>query len=112
MDVPDSLGSAIERELATVSTPGCSVAIVDEPGLRWAYGFGFADLRSSRRATPGTVYRLSSGTKPFTAAAVLQLAERGLLSLEDPGECYVPEAQAARGVTLRHLLSHFSESVP
>lgn len=107
-EAPDSLRSIVQRELATVGAPGCSVALVDASGLRWAGGIGFADLRSRRPAAPETVYRLFSGTKLFTAAAVLQLEERGLLSLEDPVQRYVPEAQAARGVTLRHLLSHCS----
>jgi CubicO group peptidase (beta-lactamase class C family) len=49
-----------------------------------------------------------SSTKPVVAAAVLQLAERGRVDLEDPVVRYIPEF-APRGkdcVTLRHLLTH------
>ena len=53
--------------------------------------------------------QVGSITKPFTAAAILRLAERGALSLDDRIEKFVPEFNP-RGatITLRHLLSHTS----
>lgn len=102
------LSAILEGELASAGIPGCSIAVVNASGPVWCGGFGFADLRGRRRATPETVYHLFSGTKLFTAAAVLHLAERGLLALEDPVTEFIPEAEGARGITLLHLLSHRS----
>jgi CubicO group peptidase (beta-lactamase class C family) len=102
------VAAAIERELARSRVPGCSIALVDSAGLLWSGGFGFADLRKGRRADAETVYHLFSGTKLFTAAAVLKLAEHGALALEDSVAKHVPEARGLAQVTLLHLLSHRS----
>jgi CubicO group peptidase (beta-lactamase class C family) len=60
---------------------------------------------------PDTRFNLGSITKTFTAVAVLQLAERGKLSLDDPLSKYlpdVPDPESARRITLRQLLTHTS----
>ena len=59
--------------------------------------------------TPATRFQIASVSKQFTAAAVLLLAERGVLSLDDPisrrlGDC----PPAWRDITLHHLLTHSS----
>lgn len=102
------LASFIEGTLASVRVPGCSIALVGASGVIWSAGFGFADLKERRPACTGTVYHLFSGTKLFTAAAVLQLVEQGRLALEDSVAKHLPEAEAISGVTLHHLLSHRS----
>jgi CubicO group peptidase (beta-lactamase class C family) len=60
----------------------------------------------------GTVFRIASMTKSFTATMVLLLRERGALRLADPAESYVPELRGVRQVspdsppiTIRHLLT-------
>jgi CubicO group peptidase (beta-lactamase class C family) len=47
-------------------------------------GYGSANLEWDIPNTPATKLRLGSVTKPFTAAAILLLEERGKLTLEDP----------------------------
>jgi CubicO group peptidase (beta-lactamase class C family) len=78
-------------------------------------------------ASPNTIFRIASMTKPVTSVAVMMLCERGLLALDDPLEQYLPHyagrevinafdpagdsyntRPAASPVTLRHLLSHTS----
>lgn len=54
-----------------------------------------------------TVYRLGSISKPVTAVAVMQLAERGLLDLDAPVQKYCPAYPAKQWpVTARQLLGH------
>jgi CubicO group peptidase (beta-lactamase class C family) len=60
----------------------------------------------------GTVFRIASMTKSFTASAVLALRDAGLLRLDDPVTDFVPELRGQGGVTedspaisLRHLLT-------
>jgi CubicO group peptidase (beta-lactamase class C family) len=76
-------------------------------------GFGFADAAGERRNTPSTKFSIGSVTKTFTAAAVLQLRDNGLVDLDAPVTDYVPEytPKGSAGVTLRRLLSH-SAGVP
>ena len=87
---------------------------------------GMADLATGRAMRPDSIFRLRSMTKAITAVAVMQLVERGMLSLDaDMGtvlpalrtpmvvEGYsdgnVPTLRRAAGpVTLRHLLTHSS----
>ena len=103
-----SLESTLDEARAGEGIPGCSLAVVNRTGLRWSTALGRADLRWGRLADPGTVYHLFSGTKLFTAVAVLQLEERGLLALDDPVARFLPELPGLEGVTLLHLLSHRS----
>ena len=60
----------------------------------------------------GTVFRIASMTKSFTAAAVLALRDEGRLGLDDPAEEFVPELRGlalpspdSPPVSLRHLLT-------
>jgi CubicO group peptidase (beta-lactamase class C family) len=97
---------ALMRDYAG-DVPGASVLVLRDgaPVVRRAYGL--ADVDRHTPATPATNYRLASMTKQFTATAVLLLAEAGQLKLDDPVKQWLPELpDAARGVTIRHLLSH------
>ena len=72
-------------------------------------GYGSANLEWDIPNTPATKFRLGSVTKQFTAAAILLLAERGKLTLEDPIKKHVPDAPAAwDAITIFHLLTHTS----
>lgn len=53
-------------------------------------------------------FRIASITKTFTGAAIVMLAERQKLSLDDPLSKYAPAFPSADKITLRHLLLHRS----
>jgi CubicO group peptidase (beta-lactamase class C family) len=103
-----ALRAQLASALEAAGIPGCTIAVVDPSGIRWSDAFGMADLRSSRAATTDTVYHLFSGTKLFTATAVMQLVEQGRLSLDDDVRTFVPEASVLPAISLRQLLSHQS----
>jgi CubicO group peptidase (beta-lactamase class C family) len=74
---------------------------------------GMADLATSRAVDANTIFHWASITKTFTAIAIMQLRDRGLLNLDDPIVKYVPELREVSDtfgtieyVTIRHLLSH------
>ena len=78
-----------------------------EPLLR--KGYGLANREWNIPNAPDTKFRLGSITKQFTAAAILQLVERGKLSLEDPISKHYADAPAAwEKITIHHLLNHTS----
>lgn len=58
--------------------------------------------------TPQTKYRIGSLTKQFTALAIMQLAEDGLLSVDDPLHKYLPDYPNGEKITIFHLLTHTS----
>jgi CubicO group peptidase (beta-lactamase class C family) len=77
--------------------------------LRQAKGYGYANAEWKTPNTLQTKFRVGSLTKQFTATAIMQLRERGLLSLQDSICKYLqPCVEAWKPVTLHHLLSHTS----
>lgn len=69
---------------------------------------GFSNLEYSIPNNINTVFNLASLTKHFTAAAILILEERGLLSVTDTIYKYVPELHYSRLITIHELLTHTS----
>jgi CubicO group peptidase (beta-lactamase class C family) len=74
---------------------------------------GFQDLDRKRSVDRDTIYHWASITKTFTAIAIMQLRDRGLLALDDTVARYVPEIRRihnpygeASPITLRMLMSH------
>jgi D-alanyl-D-alanine carboxypeptidase len=99
---------AAEAALAA-GIPAVQIAVSERGQILYAEAFGVTDKQSATATTPRSVMQVGSVTKQFTAAAILRLAERGALTLDDRIETYVPEFDN-RGVTitLRQLLSHTS----
>lgn len=91
---------------------GLAVGIVGDGRLVSFHGEGLADIASGTSITEDTIFRIASVTKPFTAIAVLQLYERGLIDLDSPANDYlrpfklVPAKPSYSSPTVRHLLTH------
>lgn len=102
------LQAAVDDARERVPVPGLSVAIRLPTGELWTGVSGLASLRPEREVTPETVFAVASITKTFVTALILQLAEEGTLSLDDPLADYLPDFPRADRITLRHLLSHTS----
>ncbi|OAI48125.1 hypothetical protein AYO44_08005 [Planctomycetaceae bacterium SCGC AG-212-F19] len=103
----------IDTQVAYRQLPGLSIAVVHDQDLVWAKGFGFADVEKKIPAAPGTIYRIASISKLFTAVAIMQLRDQGKLRLDDPIEKYLPwfkikPAPDAMPITIRQLLVHTS----
>jgi serine beta-lactamase-like protein LACTB, mitochondrial len=99
--------SAVGRFMAATSAPGISVAIVEDAQPVWSAGFGMADLENFVPATPQTLFRLGSISKPLTAVAALELWERGKLDLDAPVQRYCPRfPQKDDPITTREVLGH------
>jgi D-alanyl-D-alanine carboxypeptidase len=94
---------------ALASGPGAGLTIGVVRGadtLVWR-GWGKANVELDVPAGPGTVYRIGSVTKQFTAALVMREVQAGRLSLDDPLSKYVPDYDThGKSVTLRELLRH------
>jgi CubicO group peptidase (beta-lactamase class C family) len=92
---------------------GLSLAVVDKEGLLWSAYFGFADKAKQQTPNAKTLYRIGSITKLFTATAINQLHERGLLDLNDPVSKYLPQLKVSAcfdgtKITIAQLLTHQS----
>lgn len=106
------LDSYLSRALYRHGVPGVSAILVDEKGVLWARGFGYADPARRVRATPETVYQVGSISKLVTATAVMRAVEQGQLALDAPVQTYLPRFRMRSRwpepvrPTLRALLSH------
>jgi CubicO group peptidase (beta-lactamase class C family) len=91
---------------------GLAVGVVGRDGLEFFEGSGVADAARGTPITQHTVFRIGSISKTFTAIAVLQLRDRGLVDLDDPvGEHLrsyrlAPARTSFPPTTIRHLLTH------
>jgi CubicO group peptidase (beta-lactamase class C family) len=92
-----------------VGGPGMAVGVVKDGVVIHRRGYGLAHLEWECPIAPDTVFNLASLTKPFTAQAIMLLAEDGKLHIDDPAVIYLPEYLAeAPAITVRHLLTHTS----
>lgn len=86
-----------------------TVLVAKDGKVLFQKAYGLADREWNIANTPDTKFRLGSITKQFTAAAILQLAEQGKLSVDDPISKYYTDAPASWAkVTIKHLLTHTS----
>ncbi|MFI7542450.1 serine hydrolase domain-containing protein [Actinoplanes sp. NPDC049599] len=106
------LAAEVDRIRNRRPVVGLAVGTVRGGALESFHGAGLADIATGTPVTEDTVFRIASVTKTFTAVAVLQLWERGLVDLDAPVGAYlrayrlVPAKAGFRPVTLRHLLTH------
>jgi CubicO group peptidase (beta-lactamase class C family) len=80
----EPLDAAMAAFMARTGAPGATLAITRRGRLVYARGFGWSDPEATVPAQPDGLFRIASVSKSLTATAVLQLAERGKLSLERP----------------------------
>jgi len=87
---------------------GTALVIAQDQAVVYASGFGVQRLPNGPPVTAETPFRIGSVTKPFTAAAILRLAQQGRVSLSDRLSKYFPAFPGAGDVTLYALLTHTS----
>jgi len=94
-------------------TVGASYVVLDHGRITESETWGMADAAAKQAVNERTIFHWASITKTLTAVAIMQLRDRGKISLDDPILKYVPELARVHSendgiarVTLRHLLSH------
>ena len=108
--VLDQLSAIFLDRIIQKATPGIRFAVFDAGGIIHEGGFGDAGVADTPPG-PHVRFRIASCTKSFTAAAVLLLRDRGLLSLDSPVTQFVPALAATlpsslpEAPTIRMLLS-------
>jgi CubicO group peptidase (beta-lactamase class C family) len=96
----------VRKQMAADHAPGIAIAIADGDAT-WARAFGQADVEDGAPLKPESSFRLASITKPMTATAVLQLVEKGKMTLDAEIQTYVPYFPKKKTpVTVRQLLGH------
>jgi len=109
----DAFTRSFDAYAASDSTVGASVLVVTNGRLVAHHEYGAADRGLGQRVDTNTIYHWASITKTLTAIAILQLRDRGRLSLDDHVTRWIPELRqvhdsfgAIDDITIRMLLSH------
>ena len=91
---PPALTQQIDRYIKTETDSGNfsgTVLIAKNGAILLNKGYGNANYELNVPNTPAIKFRICSITKQFTAFAIMQLQEKGLLTVEDPLTKYIPD---------------------
>ncbi|MDX1543413.1 MAG: serine hydrolase domain-containing protein [Christiangramia sp.] len=99
----------IEHIMLEQKIPGLSLAITQKGRVLKKSNYGLSSIECNIPITDSSAFWLASVSKHFTATAIMQLFEKGILNLDDEIHKYLPDAPINwKGVTIRHLLTHTS----
>jgi D-alanyl-D-alanine carboxypeptidase len=99
------LQAALDNGIATMGGKGISLAVILPDGQIWTGVSGVS--HGTVPITPDMLFSIGSATKTFTAATILQLAEEGILSLEDSLSDWLPDyPNIDNSINIRQLLNH------
>jgi CubicO group peptidase (beta-lactamase class C family) len=112
MDLNPTVAAQVDAVFADMERPqhpGPALLVVDHDEILFRKGYGLADLEMQRPITADTSFYLGSISKPFTALAIMLLAEDGRLSYDDRLSAFFPQLPAwSAEISVRHLLHHTS----
>jgi CubicO group peptidase (beta-lactamase class C family) len=104
----------IIKKMESDQIVGVSAAIMVNDSVILKKGFGYADKDNNIPMTEKTVVNIASATKTFTALAIMQLQEKGLLDINQPLNKYLPQFNPlTRGenlddLTIKSVITHSS----
>ena len=111
-DLPGLTLAALMQKL---SVPGMSIAVIRDFDIHWSRGYGVADVATSAKVGPDTLFQAASISKPVAAMAVLKAVQDGKFTLDQDVNTILTSWKVPAGehtsrqpVTLRGLLSHTS----
>jgi CubicO group peptidase (beta-lactamase class C family) len=109
---PDQLNEKVDKLFSQwdkPDSPGCALGIIKDGKVVYKRGYGSANLDYNVPLSSESVFYIASTSKQFTAASILLLARRGVISLDDDIRKYFPEIPRYEApITVNHLVHHIS----
>src|SRR5512137_1147452 len=103
----NKLPAVLDRRLRQFDVKGASVAVVLPDGTLWCGASGIS--HPGVKMSPDMGFAIGSITKNMVATLMLQLAEEGKLSLDDPISKWLPPYPHVNpAITIRQMLNHTS----
>ena len=114
----------LKTEIDSAQIAGAEVLIYHNQKKVWHKALGYNNVQAKAPLEKNSIYFIQSMTKPIMSVAIMQLIDKGLLSLDDLAQDYLPELAnlrvikdiatgidgptnpAKRPITIRHLLTH------
>ena len=100
------LGSTFKKHVEEAGIVGASLLVVRDGQVLTHETVGYQDRDTRTPTAPTTIYHWASITKTFTGIAIMQLRDRGLLTLDDAGRQLRARAAARAQPVRRHLAGH------
>ena len=104
---------SIQERMDFYKVPGVSIAIVENKKLKWAKGYGYANIKTREKINTNTLFQAGSISKPLAALSILKLYENDSLKLNKDINYYLKywkitdrKFTKKQKVTLERLLSH------
>jgi len=116
--------SYLKTEIDSGQIAGAEVLIYHDQKTVWHKALGYNNVQTKAALEKNSIYFIQSMTKPIMSVAIMQLIEKGLLSLDDLAEDYLPEladlrviedvtkgidgptVAAKQPINIKHLLTH------
>lgn len=100
---PAALQALVDTTVKEELIPG-AVVVLQTPQGDFTIASGTTERGTDSLPDANTHFRIASNTKTMTAAVILQLAQEGKLSLDDPVSTYVPGVPGGDAITVGQLL--------
>ena len=116
----------LKTEIDSAQIAGAEILIYHNQKKVWHKALGYNNIQTKAPLEKNSIYFIQSMTKPIMSVAIMQLIEKGLLSLDDLAQDFVPELgklrviediatgingptiPVERPITIQHLLTHTS----
>ena len=111
----EGMDRKVEAYLRKWWMKGASLAIMRNDSLLYAKGYGWADEEKEQKMEPGNILRMASVSKLITAAGIMVLQDKGMLSIKDTvfgptgilnDTIYKFRDRNYKKITVEHLLRH------
>lgn len=106
-NINERLKDYLDKHVSDNQFPGIQYVIFDDSKILFSYSGGMAKIKLKEKVHDNTLFNVFSTTKIITAAAILQLAEKNLLSLDDTIDKHLNNIPY-KNITIRQILSHSS----
>lgn len=111
-EIINVLKENIEKYISSFAVPGHwfsgSILVSIDSNILINNGYGMANYELNVPNSAETKFCIGSITKQFTSILVLQLVEKGLLSLDETLDRFISDYPYGNKVTIHHLLTHSS----
>ena len=110
--IPEAVQQSIRNRVDHGYNVGIVVGIVNPQGTTY-HAYGRKRIATEETPDEDMVFEIGSITKVFTSILLVDMVERGELSLEDPIDRFLPDGVSAptrngESITLEHLATHSS----
>jgi D-alanyl-D-alanine carboxypeptidase len=100
----NNIQAVLDSIIENTHVPGLVAGIwAPNEGIDFVYAAGVSNLETKAPLSPDMIFRIASNTKTFTITVLLQLADEGLITLDDPLSDYLPDFPRANEVTIEML---------